>query len=84
MANIQTSHIQRFSYLLKSFLIERLEARSAGEFDHCLVVSNEEARLLESVIPAGQISVVDNGVDCKRIQPLAESASGNNLLFCGL
>ncbi len=84
MAKMRTLGMGKISYHLKSLLIRRLEARSAAEFDHYLVVSAEEARLFEGAVPTGKLSVVENGVDCAKIQPLAESPIGHNLLFVGV
>jgi glycosyltransferase involved in cell wall biosynthesis len=72
------------SYRLKSFLIENMEAKSIRDFDHCLVVSREEARLLESVTSAANISIIENGVDCANLQPLPQPSNASHLLFVGV
>ena len=84
IAKTQSSPWARMSYWLKSFLITRMEAANAAQFDHCTVVSREEARLLEAAAPKAEISVVENGVDCATIRPLPPPATGNDLLFIGV
>jgi len=84
IAKTQSALWARISYWLKSFLIRRMEAANAAEFDHCVVVSTEEARLLEAGVPGAKFSVVENGVDCADIRPLAQPTIGNDLLFIGV
>lgn len=84
MAKIQDSLIARLSYQSKSSLIASAEARSLTGFDHCLVVSDDEAHLLEGVVAAGKVSVVENGVDCSSMRPLPEPTVGDDLLFVGV
>jgi len=84
MAAIQASLGLNLSYRLKSWLIRRLETRAATEFDHCIVVSAQEAHLLQDLAPSANISVVDNGVDCKQIQPIVHAPPTHHLLFVGV
>jgi len=84
IANTQSAPLATISYRLKSFLINRMETANAAEFDHCIVVSAEEARLLGASVPEDKFSVVENGVDCADIRPLAQTVFGNDLLFIGV
>jgi glycosyltransferase involved in cell wall biosynthesis len=84
MAKIGSLGLAKLAYHFKSFLIARAEARSLARFDHCLVVSDDEARWLEPALSAGKLSLVENGVDCASMQPLAEPMVGDELLFIGV
>lgn len=67
--------------LLDSFLAHNWEGRYASRADHCLVVSEEEARRLRRVAPRVPISVLPNGIDPGTL--LGESNAKNTLLFVG-
>jgi sugar transferase (PEP-CTERM/EpsH1 system associated) len=84
IARTQTALVQRVAYSLKSFLITRMEKKSIAEFDHCLVVSPQEGRLLENAVPATTFSVIENGIDCANIRFLAQPTNGKELLFIGV
>ncbi len=84
IAKTQTALIPRLSYRLKSFLIKRMEESSVRGFDHCLVVSPEEARLLKNAVSAAKLSVIENGVDCAHLRPLAQPLDSLRLLFVGV
>jgi len=84
IAKTQTALMARISYRLKSFLIKSMEASSVGSFDHCLVVSPEEARLLKSAVPAAKLSIIENGVDCANLRPLVAPLNTAHLLFVGV
>jgi len=74
----------RAGFRIKAWLLGRSEARAAARFSHLIAVSTTDAEFLRRENPALPISVVENGVDCARLQPLAEAPAGNDLLFAGL
>ena len=84
IAETQSTVLARLSYAFKSFLIRRMESDSVGKFDRCLVVSNEEGRVLMRTAPAVKFAVVENGVDCGSIRRLPPSRHHKDLLFIGV
>lgn len=84
IAKTQRAPVERAIYRLKSLLIRWMETASATEFDRCIVVSTQEGLMLKAIAPTAQFSVVENGVDCTDIRPLAQPGSGNDLLFIGV
>jgi sugar transferase (PEP-CTERM/EpsH1 system associated) len=83
MLQMSVSWPERLLYLLKWLAMLRWEARLAERFDHCLLVSPEERRHLQASRPDVPLTVIENGVDTTRYQPLAEPPCGNDLLFLG-
>lgn len=85
-----TSGIRRIPAKLKWLLLRGWDARAARQFDMSVVVSEEDRERLESLDqnpqenfwpdgaeqPARRISVVENGVDCEQLLPLAEPLPG--------
>jgi len=61
-----------------------MEESSVGGFDHCLVVSPDEARLLKKAVPAAKLSIIENGVDCANLRPLPPALNSSQLLFVGV
>jgi len=72
---------ERVFCLLHSFLMRNWEARYARRVDHCVVVSDQEASRLGSLVPRVPISVVPNGTGLDTA--LGESKGRNTLLFTG-
>ncbi|MGE5445498.1 MAG: glycosyltransferase family 4 protein [Ignavibacteriales bacterium] len=83
MTGLRTGFTQRSLFLLKWMLMLRWEAKYAEKFDHCLVVSPLEGKMLQSANPKLSISVIENGVDTELYQPLKDGLDGNVLLFVG-
>jgi len=79
-----SSGLARIPAALKWRLMRGWEARAAGQFDHTIVVSAEDRENLRRLgVPFGA-TVIENGVDCDALQPLAESAStSGEILFIG-
>ncbi len=83
MRGLRTGFTQRSLFLIKWMLMLRWEAKYAEKFDHCLVVSPLEGKMLQSANPKLSISVIENGVDTELYQPLKDAFDGNTLLFVG-
>jgi glycosyltransferase involved in cell wall biosynthesis len=83
MINLKNGISGRFLFLVKWMLMLRWEARYAGKFDRCLVVSPLECQLLKSESPNLPISVIENGVDTELYHTLAETSDGNTMIFVG-
>lgn len=83
MLSINSGLKDRALFFLKWLLMLRWEARYAGFFHHCLVVSPDESRSLKSLNSGLPVTVIDNGVDTKLYQPLSEVSDENTLLFTG-
>lgn len=66
-----------------ALLMRRWEPRYAARFDHCVMVSPVEARLLQAANPRLRVAVVDNGVDAETYRPLPMPRAGNDLLYIG-
>jgi sugar transferase (PEP-CTERM/EpsH1 system associated) len=84
MARLNAGLLRRAGFRIKAWLIGRCEAHYAVRVSHCLAVSFTDAALLRRAYPSAAVSVVENGVDCMRFQPLPEASSGNELLFAGV
>lgn len=84
MARLDIGCRRRAGFWIKAWLLARSEARYRARFDHSIAVSSTDADLLRRQNPALPVSVVENGVDCARLQPLAEAPAGNDLLFTGV
>ena len=84
MTKLDIGFRSRVGYWIKAWLLGRSEGRYAARFDHVIAVSSTDADLLRRENPALPVSVVENGVDCARLQPLAEAPAGNDLLFTGV
>lgn len=54
--------LDRWIYATEQPRIQRYEQRTAPAFDECWVISEAEARLLRSLAPEAQVSVVPNGL----------------------
>lgn len=68
---------------LKANAMRGWESDWASRFDHCIAVSSEEARWLESRAPRLPVTVIHNGVDCESIKrlPLSQTC---DVLFPGV
>ncbi len=84
MARLDSGFRRRLGFRLKALLMRHWEASYAGRFHHSIAVSPTDAALLRTANPALQVSVVENGVDCRKFQPLPEAPRGNDLLFTGV
>jgi len=84
IARLATGCRCRCGFCLKALLMRQWEADYAARFDHCIVVSSADAGMLRGINPAVRVSVVENGVDCHRFQPLPEEPASNDILFTGV
>ncbi len=84
MMGLRTGFTQKSLFLIKWMLMLRWEAKYAEKFDHCLVVSPIEGKMLKSANPRLPISVIENGVDTELYQPLEYVSKNNDLLFIGV
>jgi polysaccharide biosynthesis protein PslH len=83
MTRLQLGLKDRLGFAGKSLLMRGWEVALAEKFDHCVVVSVTEQRLLQAAKLTRPISVIDNGVDTELYQPLPETSGGNAVLFVG-
>ncbi len=84
MARLDTGLLRHAGFRIKAWLIGRCEAHYAPRVSHCIAVSPTDAAVLQRVNPSASVSVVENGVDCRRFQSLPDASSGNDLLFTGV
>jgi len=84
MARLDIGLLRRANFRIKAWLIGRCEAHYAARVSHCIAVSSTDATVLQRVSPSASVSVVENGVDCRRFQPFPDAPSGNELLFTGV
>ncbi|MBM4084318.1 MAG: glycosyltransferase [Planctomycetes bacterium] len=63
--------------------LERYEAEVCSQFDHCVVVSEEDKRTLLSMCGQASVSVIENGVDTEYFQPVKVPKVPNSLVFTG-
>lgn len=73
----------RALFVLKWLLLLGWEARYAGRFDRALAVSALEGERLRAANPRLAVAVIENGVDSRRLRPLAEASDGAEVLFVG-
>ena len=83
MLRLRTGIWQKLLFLFKWMLMRGWEPRWAAKFDHCLVVSPVEERLLRAAVPNLPVSVIDNGADTESRRRLPPPPGGNALLFVG-
>lgn len=83
MAGMKISAGQRLLYRLKGLVMRRWETKYAKKFDKCIVVSPDEGRLLQTIAPDLDISVVENGVDTGLYKLLNNAPGNKTLLFVG-
>lgn len=83
MGRLATNWETRLRHLSNAAIMRRWEPRYAERFDHCVMVSPIEARLLQAANPRLQVSVVDNGVDSQAYQPLDPPITGHDVLYVG-
>lgn len=74
---------ERALFALKWLLMLGWEERHARRFDHVVVVSDEERRLLHATDSSLPVTVVENGVDTRTLTPLDPPSTANTMLFVG-
>lgn len=84
MMGLRTGFTQKSLFLIKWILMLQWEAKYAEKFDHCLVVSPIEGKMLKSANPRLLISVIENGVDTELYRPIEYVSKNNDLLFIGV
>lgn len=83
MLRLQTGPFETGLFFLKWLVMLRWETRAARAFDHCITVSESERQWLRKRSPGLPVTVIENGVDTKRLRPLADAGPGNVLVFVG-
>lgn len=69
---------------IKAFLMRDWEARLSNQFDQVIVVSKPDRERMLELGTDCPVSVIENGVDCQKIQVLEPSAKGAaEILFVG-
>lgn len=77
----------KWVYGREASCLGRYERRVAAEFDHVLVVSQAEKRLLNGTAQAEKVLALENGVDLDYFSPIypqAQRSSGPILVFTGV
>ena len=75
--------------LLKAYLywdwvrLNRFEARAAGTFDHCIMVSEQDCRTMQELYGVTNTSAIPTGVDVEYFKPREPEAPGHHLVFTG-
>jgi glycosyltransferase involved in cell wall biosynthesis len=77
------NRVEALGYLAKRMALRRLERSYAPRFDELIAVSRSERATLLEAIPGLAVTVIENGVDTTRLQPLAPAANGDRILFVG-
>jgi sugar transferase (PEP-CTERM/EpsH1 system associated) len=84
MARLDVGLAARALYRLKAFAMRNAERHYLPRFDCCVVVSTADRELLQRTLPEVRAVVIENGVDCARLESLPEASSGSGLLFAGV
>jgi len=66
----------RIPAALKCHLMQGWESRYANQFDHLVTVSDQDKDRLQALGVTGEITSIDNGVDCEKMLPLAQPPEG--------
>lgn len=80
-ARLAPTPLARLRGLARTWRLRRLERALARSADAVVAVSEDEARLVRALAPAGRVVVAPNGVD---VDALAPTPPGDALLFVGL
>lgn len=82
MARLEQGLGSSLGYFLKSWLMRRTEKRYIARFNLCVTVSRAERDSLKPLLPRVRMEVIENGVDCAKLQP--SSSAGATLIFAGV
>ena len=82
MASLSRNPGTRVAYRLKARLMRGAEAHYVQQYDAVVTVSARESALLTALVARLRPTVVENGVDCGALRPLAPG--GAAVLFTGL
>ena len=74
----------RFFLSLQARALERMERSVCATFDTNLVVSEQDAGLLQAIQPSAKFHVVENGVDTTYFKPSPPEEQRNTLVFTGM
>jgi glycosyltransferase involved in cell wall biosynthesis len=83
MVGMKVGPVRRAGHLVKWLAMLRWEPRWARRFDHTVVVSQEEKRLLQRGDPTLPVTVVENGVDTRACRPLEPAGDDGGMIFVG-
>lgn len=79
-----SSGISRIPAALKWWLMQGWEAPASDKFHQVITVSDDDRNRLRALGAQGQISVIENGVDCSVLKPLPRPDEGTEeILFIG-
>ncbi len=79
-----SSGMARLPAAMKRFLMHGWEGGYAEKFDCTIVVSERDRERLLEAAPGCRVSVIENGVDCEKLQPLDRPhRDRKELLFVG-
>lgn len=77
-----------FVYAMEAKRLAAYEARIAEAFEHSILVSEAEARILAARVPRPSVSVIPNGVDLEYFRPAGQDGSAPEVraraLFVGM
>lgn len=63
--------------------LRRFEGQASRRFDHCIMVSDEDCRLMAELYGVTRTSAVPTGVDVEYFQPREPEATGHHVVFTG-
>lgn len=79
-----SSGAARLPAAIKRFLMRGWEAAYAQQFDRTIVVSDRDRERLLETAPGCRVAVIENGVDCNKLRPLAmPQPDRQEILFVG-
>jgi glycosyltransferase involved in cell wall biosynthesis len=83
-AKVSRKLIDKLFYFVEALKYDRHESSCAGQFDHIIVVSEEDKEYFGKHVTAGKITVVENGVDCSYFKGDFGEEVENRIVFTGL
>lgn len=84
VANFETDPFKKLEYYVHYLRTKRYEMDNYSAFDKCVVVSDEDKKVLQCYMPDLSISVIPNGVDYSYFRPFNRLADTYNLIFTGV
>lgn len=84
MFKVEKRLLSRIRWFANWLIMRTWEIRVLGAFDKCIAVSSLDKQLLKRINPKLDISVIENGVDIDRFEPLPENEDKKTILFIGV
>jgi len=78
-----TNPLSRWYLRHEAARLRRFEARAAAAFDHCIMVSDEDCRVMATDYGARNTSAIPTGVDAAVFQPLGRESAQPSIVFVG-